>query len=160
MSCAHLEESLALYAGGDLDPVEAAGVESHLSGCAECRAFLDQMNQSLLLIREETVDWSAVEVMHQRTMSALQPPRFHIWRYAAAVVLVMGGLASWRSQAPVTVPPPPAIPVAVAQPKMLPLPAVPVATRAKNVRKAGKHETMVVKLQTDDPDVVIYWITD
>jgi hypothetical protein len=160
MSCAHLEETLALYAGGDLDRVEAPRVESHLSGCAECRGFLDDINRSLVLIREEAVDWSAVDVMHQKTMSALQPARYHFWRYAAAVVFVMGGLTSWRLQAPVTVPPPPAIPVAVAQPNMLPLPAVPVITRAKKVRNAAKHEPMVVKLQTDDPDVVIYWVTD
>jgi hypothetical protein len=42
---------------------------------------------------------------------------------------------------------------------MPPLPT-PVAARAKKVRKAEKHEPMVVKLQTDDPDVVIYWVTD
>ncbi len=158
MSCTHLEERLALYAGGDLDPVEAAKIELHLNGCAECRAFLGEMNASLAALQTETLEWAAVDVMHQRTISALRPAAFPFWRYAAAVAVVMGGLASWhfKPSAPI---PLPVVSAAVTQPKMLPVIA-PVVVRAKKARRVEKHESMVVKLQTDDPDVVIYWITD
>jgi anti-sigma factor RsiW len=40
--CRAFVELLPLHAGGDLDPVELAEIESHLSGCEACRRTLSE----------------------------------------------------------------------------------------------------------------------
>ena len=160
MSCSHFEERLALYASCDLDPLEATQVELHLQDCSPCRVFLQEIRQSLALLDEEPVDSAAIDAVRERTLAALRPAPLHLWRYAAAVSLLSGGL-SWGGW-PTELPGPPAVSVAVAPPNLPPAPApAPVLVRTKKVRKVvGEHESVVVKLETSDPNVVIYWITD
>jgi anti-sigma factor RsiW len=44
--CVWVRKQLALYAGDDLSDTEKPSVESHLRGCAECRAHLDSLQRS------------------------------------------------------------------------------------------------------------------
>jgi hypothetical protein len=87
------------------------------------------------------------------------------WVYAMAVAAMVLLMAVWpRSSKRVAVTVPPAPVVAVAQvPRAEPLlPAVRHRHRPRKVVvKAEKPaEPLVVKLLTDDPNVIIYWITD
>ena len=52
MNCAEWEERIALHAGGDLAPGEAAEVERHLAECAGCQVFWSGMRESLAVLRE------------------------------------------------------------------------------------------------------------
>jgi anti-sigma factor RsiW len=159
MNCSRWEEKLALHAGGDLEPADAAQIESHLRDCESCRSLFDDIRQSLAMLVGEPVDSAAIDAVRERTLSALRPARLHLWRYAAALCLMLGGMSWWAG--PTTLPGPPAVTVAVPPPALPPLPTpVIVTVPAKRVRKVvEKHESVVVKLQTADPDIVIYWIT-
>ncbi len=90
-------------------------------------------------------------------------PQWPVWLAAAAMV-VMALLAGWfakRLNAPVEtltyVLHAPAAPDV----HLSPAPVRPVVrARAKPPVKAHPDEEVVVRLETDDPNVVIYWITD
>jgi hypothetical protein len=47
----------------------------------------------------------------------------------------------------------------VAAPPFKPMPK-PVVRTVRRVKKSEKHESIVVKMLTSDPDVIIYWVTD
>ena len=52
MNSSDWEERVALHAGGDLPPAEAAEVERHLRECAACQVLASGLKQSLALLKE------------------------------------------------------------------------------------------------------------
>jgi anti-sigma factor RsiW len=52
MKCSDWEERIALHAGRDLPPAEAAEVERHLRECAGCQVLASGLQQSLALLKE------------------------------------------------------------------------------------------------------------
>jgi RNA polymerase sigma factor (sigma-70 family) len=80
---------------------------------------------------------------------------------AAALSVGVGGLlwvAGWQT-ADVAAPAPLAAKLPVA-PLKLPKPTAPVRVAARRVETTAPARTAVVKIVTDDPDVVIYWTMD
>jgi hypothetical protein len=190
MSCVDWEERIALYAGGDLSPVEAEAVEQHVAECAGCQVLLGGLRESLRLVREvhsEPIEAAHFAAVRARVLAELERAPARRWRFAwgfamatAALVLLM---AMWprpehRSVRQAFVPP--AVHEGGADSLVRggppgPPPRAPRTARAQ--RKAGPGgpgtqkvpprasappepaEPMVVKLLTNDPDVVIYWIT-
>ena len=180
MNCTHWEERIALYAGGDLSAAESAQVVRHLGECPECRMFAAGLRESLELLQDaarEPVAPAHFAAVRARVLSQLeQAPRAwwrSTWLYgvaAAAAVLLL--LAALRPPAPASAPPrhlaryAPPVSVEAAPPVPLPpvAPAVHHSRRRPRVIPAvvrtDPGPPIVVKLLTDDPDVVIYWITD
>jgi anti-sigma factor RsiW len=176
MNCANWEERVALYAGGDLPPADAESVARHLGECAACRKFAVDLQGSLELLREAhdeqpaLADYAAVRArVIANIQNAPSPWWRRVWVYGsamAAAALVLLLLAPDRNT-PVL--PPLPVPQAV-------IAAAPLETSRPVVLKAAHHkphvrprplvarsepgQPIVVKLVTDDPDVVIYWITD
>ncbi len=145
MNCADWEERIALYSSGDLAPVE---VEGHLANCPGCRLFLEELEANgtaLAMLREQPL------IVRNRPAKILR------WLpYAAAIALAFGAGELWK---PETVPPPPAVRTAVDAPRFGPMPR-PVIRAVRHVKRPEKHEPIVVKMLTADPDVIIYWVTD
>jgi anti-sigma factor RsiW len=170
MNCSDWEERIALHAGGDLPPAEAAEVERHLQGCAGCQVLASGLQQSLALLREAhdeplaTAHFSAVRA---RVVAELEKGRRPSWRrawsygLAAVAVALLVMLALWPGRTPQPRTPvvaanhPPV--VAVCEPASPPHRSV-----ARRVVRASvpDPEPLIVKLQTNDPNVVIYWIAD
>jgi anti-sigma factor RsiW len=184
MNCGDWEERIALYAGGDLPAAEASGVERHVAECAGCQLLLSGLRESLELLREthaEPVEAAHYAAVRARVLSELERGRRPWWRqawvYAMVVAAMVVSVAVWP-RAPkriAVVNPPMASPVppvpSVAQIKLgtvserpalprhrRPSPKSAVEVIAVKVEKPA--EPLVVKLLTDDPDVIIYWITD
>jgi anti-sigma factor RsiW len=184
MSCSDWEERIALHAGGDLPPAEAAEVERHLRECAGCQALASGLKQSLALLKEAhdeplaAAHFSAVrarvvaELEQERRRGALWARR-RAWSYGLAAVavalLVMLALGPGRtperrtvvvarSNRSLTFAAPPAV-VAVRKPAV-PRPHRRVARRVVRANVPETSEPLMVKLVTDDPNVVIYWIAD
>jgi len=185
MNCHGMEERISLYAGGDLRPEEAAGVERHVAECAGCQLLLSGLWESLRLLREahcEPVDEAHFAAVRARVMSRIERGRSPWWRqvwvYAAAVAVVallVVAVRPVRKSAPVPLPRVAtsvggaAAPVRGRPPGR---PALPPRNSAGKVRPARRRsappaqkaeepaQPLVVKLLTNDPDVVIYWITD
>jgi hypothetical protein len=171
MNCVEWEERIALYAGGDVAPAEAQAVQHHVAECADCQLLLSGLRESLALVQEahnEPIEAAHFAAVRARVLSEIEGGRARRWRfawtYAMAAAAVVLAIALWpRPELRMTVRMPSA-PVAPMVAKVE-LPAVrtvrprPRALVAKAQPPQEPAEPMVVKILTNDPDVVIYWIT-
>jgi predicted anti-sigma-YlaC factor YlaD len=180
MHCKDWEERVALHAGGDLvaNPAEAAGVERHLAGCAECRVLSAGMKESLETLQgahAEAVAPGVYTAVRGRVLGALKAEagRMAWWRrgwvlgLAAAVVITVLGLASWPGRRVETLTPRvvAVIPLAPAAQALRPVrpgsrPHKRRAATTEQVRDPAPSQPLMVRLVTDDPNVIIYWIAD
>lgn len=189
MSCKKFESELALYAEGDLRGGQVPAVERHLRECAACREFLEGLRASQAALKEAAgmpLDATAVESVRARVLERVSlgqmRPVFPRWKFAYGAVfaaaLLAASVAWWqvekkpRNEARALQPAPPA-PTRSQDSAGLAAengqPSVPVERQHR--RKAGRvtktvrrktfpREPLMVKLITDDPNVVIYWYVD
>jgi len=224
MSCRDWEERMALYAGGDAGPAEAAAVERHAAECAGCQALLNGLRQNMELLRgahREPVEAAHFAAVRARVMEEIgresKPWWWRQWALgcvvAAAVAMAVlavrpAGKARREVSVVKSVEAPKASqempkPVQEAGRLLRPggvrvavgseaddekrsrpplagqladdekrsrlrtgeLSAPPAGQLADDERRSRLRTSelsapLVVKLITDDPDVVIYWITD
>ena len=172
MNCTDWEERIALYAGGDLDPRRGAALERHLAECPGCQLFASGLAESLDIVKAahgETIAPAHYTALRARVLAAVDRDRRR-WRWlwasaalaAAAVALIVVGL---RMRIPELAPlaqsnalrnAPPAQQWQMAYTK-------PAATRPQSPRRTHAphpREQVLVKVETDNPDVVIFWIAE
>src|SRR5215475_9513387 len=185
MNCKHSENDLALYVEGDLPDAKAKEVGVHLQACTACRQVLSELSGSQALfksIRQETVSAAELADLRVRVMErvAVQRPKpfWGRWVYALAgaafaIVIVAGVLSreGHRDEKSVKVvelvPPPPTVRAVVPPAKGETHNPVKVDVKRRARKKviqpkvsAEPPAQMMVKLQTDDPNIVIYWLFD
>ena len=176
MSCHKFEPLIALYIEDDLAQAEAQAVESHLAACEPCRKFAAGMRESqaaLKALRAEFVDDAVLLQVRTEVLSAASHrQRVVAWpRYAIAAGLVLALLAGWiwqmRPMARLESRPIAANVFAPPLPVAVPAPQARTHTRLARVARHRpraapmfKSEPLVVKMITDDPQVVIYWLVD
>jgi len=172
MNCAKYEPLIALYVEDDLTEAEARTVESHLEACHGCREVAAQARESqaaLKVLRAEFLGDSVYQEVRgdvMRRIATLSKPSPRA-RYAIAAGLAIAMLAGWLWRMPPisslespkragVMPPPPLRSQAPAQHKGM------ARARRRPPRPAPsfKAEPLVVKIITDDPQVVIYWLVD
>jgi len=177
MSCETFEKLIALDAGDDLTPPETARLEAHLETCAPCRELARSIEESqsrLKALADASIDEDALARWRRGLLARIEAePRRRIlgWRWAWAAAAAMALLALVAvprmvrrppAEAPVAQALPPASPrpVAQAHPPASANPAV--AHRRPRHRRAPAPaaEPLLVKLETPDPNVVIYWIVE
>lgn len=170
MKCAGWEERIALAVEGDLPAREAAGVERHLAGCEGCREFEAALRKSQAVLKEfgnEAVDAAVLDRIRDRVMAQVAAqPRRKVWPWLWVPVPAFAALLAvvmlWPRNLP-EIPPPP-VPVAS-------IPAAPPAPVIRWPRPAVVHVAarpkvpaapppLLMKIVTDDPNVVIYWIVE
>ena len=150
MNCVEWETRVALHAGGDLTGAEALEVERHLGECPGCQAFWSELRTTLADLRTAHADVPAAAhftAVRSRVMAELHRGQ-RPWRRLA-----------WISRLLASIPP-----------EREPVPVAPVVRHAARhvahpaVRHAVEHTPprapLAIKLQTDDPNIVIYWIAD
>lgn len=190
MTCLDFEKLVALYVEGDLPERKAAKLGEHLKACRNCQEFAEKLQASQALLKslgQESVDEAVLQEVRQRVLDRIAtdaaPHRFPAWRFALGAALVATAIFAaarlWRPGGPMHV-------ARVREiSKQAPTEAVcpaPNATehprvrteKAKQVLRPRKHsqgslaarvkppqvEQLTVKLVTDDPNVVIYWLVD
>ncbi len=176
MSCTKWEFDVALYAGGDLPAAGAAPVESHLAGCAACRALLDELRseQSLLAdLRDEPLADAMVTRVRHNVLARVSAPSRSLWgwRLAFAAAVVLAVVLAWPRNRAVQQPvgvarvpsarvvPAPAIPAPVAPVRVLPA-RHRVIRRHRPAPPVERGEPLLVQFVTNNPDIVIYWLVD
>ncbi len=156
MNCAEWEEQVALYVGGDLE--ETASVERHLAVCDDCWDFSKELESNRDLLADVPLDVTALASVRAGVLRQVQGRRFAWGKVAAAILLAGIGFQALSSR--MHVDSLPYRPLQVAGVPNLPVPrtAVHHATHRKPI--VEKHQPVVIKLITSDPNIVIYWIAD
>ena len=189
MSCRDWEERIALHAGGEQTGEQAAEVERHLAECAGCRETAAAYGWGLELLREahrEPIAPAHYAAVRARVLAELGRERRPGWRRpwvwglaaavaVAALVMFLRPVPVGRAGVPTSFVGPPAFlpsaPVAqVSPPEAETAGANPAAQRRHptlaQVKQEGRPggpphlEAVTIKLLTDDPNVIIYWIAD
>ena len=174
MSCRGWEKDLALAVEGDLSERRFGKVERHLAACAACREFADRLEESqgvVQSLRDEPVDTAALDAVRARVLERVRErpvaPNSWRWAFAFPALAAAAAAAFWIWAPPEVAPPPvPRSPAVVAE---LPRPAQPAPVvkthrrtppRSQIRRPEPPAEPLLVRLETADPNVVIYWTFD
>ena len=178
MSCRDMEKLIALQAEGDLPASDAGRVLGHMETCAICRALLAELALSqtaLRQLRDEPLDESAVAAWRRGVIGRIEagdPKRRFVWAWALAAavagVLLVVAMSQMTSRPIPPAPSAPSIASVMAPPPLAVVAAEPVqpqpAVRARRPRPRPRPmpdaEPLLVRLETSDPDVIIYWIVD
>lgn len=157
MNCPNWEERIALHAGGDLDGTEAVEVEKHLEDCPGCQVFWSGMRGTMADLREThgAETWAAeLAGVRAQVMAEIDRGRRVWWRLA----WISGAAIAAAAMLAVVIQPPPLPP----PPRKVALQIPEAPTIRTVVQKPAPRTTtpVLVKWQTSDPNIVIYWIGD
>jgi anti-sigma factor RsiW len=176
MNCGAFEPLIALYVEGDLPEQETRRVEEHLAACLGCRELLEDLRASQAVVKQlgsESVDPALLATVRSGVLARIDQPGPWLWRrwravLAAALALIAMFVLALRKPAPA----PPAVPIAQAPPKPEE-PKIEVASATPSPRPAHRRthrprrsvagktdQPLVVKMLTDDPNIVIIWLVD
>jgi len=165
MSCSKWEADIALWVEGDLASDE---LERHLADCAGCRQFADEMRASqgaLHSLAEAEIPSTRVRAYVLAEIERRRRTRWTWWAVPAAalaslllLMLPARGPEPERIQVKVWTPPVP--PASAGQ-----RPAPPHEPQFRLARGGAgfslpKAETSFIRMETEDDNVVILWITE
>jgi len=148
MKCQECELLLA-------DEQRTAEVEAHLVECAACRSFA----------RELRANFEALGELRDEPLP-IRAGRWRTYAMAAAAALVVGlGIAYYWSQREIHAPAfvavnKPAVSVAVPKLETEPVMPTPRPRHIAPVRRTANQQELLVKMETEDPEVVIYWLIE
>ena len=166
MSCKEWEARVALHVGGDLPAEMASAVEQHLAGCSGCQVLWSGMRENLELLQAahaEPLPAAAYSAVRARVMADVSRRRQPWWHWAAglaaAALVVMVALAM-RPLPEIQPLPRLALAVPRAPDVHAAAPAPPRSKPRPPVAAAANRQPVLVRLVTNDPDIVLYWIAD
>jgi anti-sigma factor RsiW len=189
MNCKYSESELALYAGSDLAQAKMDEVSAHLQLCEACRLIVEDLRETqsaFQSIRQDTVSGSALALLRTSVLEQLaarnarRPWTRWVYGFAGAgfaAVAALGLLsilpehhtAVQRSavyaparpvESPSTVEPVNAVQSTVSVPAVKRVRHSPQRHVASDETSSKPPQEIVVKLLTDDPNIIIYWLVD
>lgn len=99
MKCNHFQNSFSNYMDGTMAPDMIRKINEHLSGCAECVAFLKELRHSYTIIEQEKII-AANPFLYTRVMAQIETleqaqanviPVYLQWLQPAFVTMAMAG---------------------------------------------------------------------
>jgi Putative zinc-finger len=189
MSCRDWESRIALYVEGDLEEVEQSALEMHLRGCSACWDLAEDLRESQAMfksIRQDVADEAMLSSLRSRVLTDIASREAGNWferflfggmrrkaALAGIAMMIVGGTLwfSYRPAPRVDVPsqpevviPPPAVAAAPPKPVVPPPSPNKLPVRRHKPQPAPQREEpapqVTIKLLTDDPNVIIYWLVD
>ena len=188
MKCPDFEKLIALDLGGDLPERKSKAVAEHLKACRPCQEFTEKLKESQALLKilgQESVDDGVLQDVRQNVLKSLPTEEkrqgFSAWRYVlgagVTAVVFLVAITLWRPSndrvADVAgAMPKQAATKAVEQqtPTLAPRSSVRATKRKPVVRRrkyfsssltaSERPQQLTIKLVTDNPNVVIYWLVD
>jgi anti-sigma factor RsiW len=164
MNCVEWEREIASES-------ESAELEEHLAVCASCREFAREIEANRGAIRELAIDLSAYSAVRRGVLAGIQAERrrraWRTWSAAAAACVAIFTVSMLVARFNTVAPPAP-VAFAKAAPKIewtpTPRRTRPPIRHAHGAEVAhavpAKQEPLVVKMLTNDPDVIIVWLVD
>ena len=164
MNCPEWELPIALWVEGDLasggDDVDAIALARHLVSCQACSSFAEELRTSqhaLHCLAEREVSAVPLSAVRARVFSKIGRP---LWINWVALGCAAAGLAVALLFWPL--PPPERLTIAAWKP---PAPAAAFQhfnppARLQRLPAPLTAESPFIRLETDDENVVIYWIAD
>ena len=162
MTCRDYEPLIALYVEGDLNGRE---VERHLAECSDCRELLEDLKVSQAALKELlAVDAAFLSAVRSGVLAKIERRRLTAWPWIAA-------LAALLIVAVLTVPRKPTVlrdhggPTGGSAADQGVRPTIsgngkPGESKRRRRRTRESAPPLVVKMLTDDPDIVIIWLVD
>jgi predicted anti-sigma-YlaC factor YlaD len=170
MNCSEWEQEIA-------GESESVAVEEHLRACVHCREFADELERNRAALQAVEIHPAAFDAVRLRVLSEIRAKkqRGAWWAWPAvaaaacvAVLCVSVFLPSWKNPAP------PKPLVAAKDPVVMVSSIAPVQQVVKahhrpihkfgpvsaSAGPAHKPEPLVVKMLTNDPNVIIIWLVD
>ena len=170
MNCQAFEPMLALYVEGDLPQRDMPRVEEHVATCADCRDLLEDLRSSQAALKKlgaEAVDGALLTAVRSGVLSRIDNPRKVVWPWVAAATAALALPAMLLAPSRPPAPEPRPVAIAQAPPKIEAAvggaspPARSRRTRRRSVTgRPPAPQQLVVKMLTDDPDIVIIWLVD
>lgn len=189
MSCRDFEHLIALHVEGDGSESERQRVESHLRTCSDCWDLAEDLKESQAVfksIRVHVPNSAMLSVVRARVLHEVAGRDLGTWfewlfllgcrqkaTLASMVLMVVGSGAlwfAWESEAPMAPRPtvvivPPAVPDPLPQAvssRPDPKPHVRYHKPAPVVvsQEPQPQAQVTIRLLTDDPNVIIYWLGD
>ena len=177
MTCRRHKRAIALHAGGDLPARHARRLEAHLATCAPCRALLDDLHSHRTQaesLRATSLPDAMLNPVRRAVRSAVADERapstgipWNAWPVrvglgVAAVALLLAGLLA--APAPTEAPSSSLVATAPHENVVQDTPKVGEGTLDTAVLDAPtprpEAPQTVIRLLTDDPDVVILLVCD
>lgn len=160
------EETIALYAGGDLEFSTAATLEAHLAACADCAALARALESDGELLASPPPELAGIDFTALRRELVRRARRPRILPVVLAAAALLGAVAVglvWRDLN-LEVPPLPPV-VAHLRTQPAPVPATPSRPKPRRVhtpvrRPAFPVPSNALRVPTKDPDVVIIWFAE
>jgi len=187
MSCERWSRTIALDAGGDLSARRARRLQGHLERCPECRVLSQELRSAREQLQSLAARAAEHEATLQDRMpsavaelaGATRIPLALRWSAAVAALLLLvavslllaprrGPTSGVRGPAAISA----AVPTPVATPRHRtgrssgtatappPAAAAPAPPLPRPEVRTATGETLLLKIHTDDPDVVIYWLVE
>ena len=156
MSCMEWEHDIA-------SELESLELDEHLGVCATCRQFAHELEANRVALRWMEIDAQTFDQVRRRVIAEIQAEKrrkaWWMWPVAAAacIVILWGALESrpWsRFENPAR---PGLVGFSKAPPK-IEWSVKPVRPRPASF--AARREPLVVKMLTNDPNVIIIWLVD
>jgi hypothetical protein len=123
-----------------------------------------EIENALKALGEEEIAEAEYAELRRRVLARVRAGRRTAWWWsaaAAAVVAVLSANALWRPRPAPHVPPRQEARAPVLIPAMSPPPhRTPARVKRARAVKPAAAEPLLVKMLTDDPDIVIYWLVD
>ena len=186
MSCS-FEALVALHVEGDLNESERQRVESHLRTCPDCWDLAEDLRESQAIfksIRQDVPSQAMVSAVRARVLEDVAGmesggwfSRFFLFGFrqratlAGVALLIIGGGALWLArgpEAPVLLPPSAVVRLQAVMESVPPPverpPAVKPRVRRQRpatvLQSQEPQQQVTIRLVTDDPNVIIYWLGD
>jgi hypothetical protein len=148
MNCVEWEERIALAAGGDLCD---AATDRHVADCPGCQLLLSGLRQTLAELRDVPDEIAPAHYASVRARVLAEVARPHRRWWLLPILATPALLLLW--------PLPKVEPLPMRAIAAPPAPALTIPSRKRAAAKP-KPEPLLVKIETDNPDVVIYWIAE
>jgi anti-sigma factor RsiW len=167
MNCNAFEPLIALYVGADLPDRDRPQVEQHLAACPDCQRLLEDLQASQTALRElgsEAVDAAMLTAVRAGVLAGIGERRRRVWPWVAAFTAALLTALIVTPRKPIEQLPPPVVarilpPTSVVQTPMPP-PRRRQVVRRRPAPPPAEAQPLVVKMLTDDPDIVIIWLVD